>query len=42
MINLQTVEFVSKLIKYERYTIISQCHVSIMDQYILRQFSLDV
>jgi len=32
----------SNFIKYERATIISQCHVSTLDYFVLRQFSLDV
>jgi len=42
MINPHTVEFISNLIEYECDAMISQCHVSTLDHFVLRQFSLDV
>ena len=42
MINPHTVEFISNLIEYECDAMISQCHVSTLDHFVLRQFSLDI
>jgi len=42
MINLHTIEFISNLIEYECDAIISQCHVSTLDHFVLSQFSLDI